>query len=96
MSSGLFRIVKEKRGDTVTGIRVQEQGYRRHTEGHPGGEVWRNRGKRVYTVQDAETMKEFFMNQRRMSAPAVEYEIVGGPEYPGEKLDDYPRPYGYR
>ncbi len=69
----MFRIVSEKRGDAVTGFRVQKLGFSRAAK----SEVWRNKGRRVYTVQDAQNLRTFFEQEERAVMPPVTYDEIG-------------------
>lgn len=72
---GTFRIVKEKRGDLVTGFHVQIETYgRRGARTVSGlavqseyGPYWRNIGRKAYSLEEARRFRnlyEEFMGQR--------------------------------
>lgn len=71
----MFRIVQEKRGDVVTGLRVQKLGFTRMNvdTGVGSSEVWRNKGRRVYTMKDAEALRTYLESEQRAALPPVEY-----------------------
>jgi YD repeat-containing protein len=79
-----FRIVQEKRGDIVTGIRVQQRSYRYHYDDQGNRtetcEVWRNRGRRVFTVEAAVKLRDFLRQQQMATTPPAEYEEISEPE----------------
>lgn len=77
----MFRIVAEKRGDAVTGFRVQIMGRsRRGSENCEFQDVWRNKGRKVYTVEDATMLREFFEREYAAAMPAITYEEIPGIE----------------
>lgn len=75
----MFRIVSEKRGDAVIGFRVQKQGYCLHKN----TEVWRNRGRRMFTVQDAQNLRSWLEHQEQATMLPVVYEEIAMSERPG-------------
>ena len=72
----MFRIVSEKRGDAVTGFRVQRQSLKRAKdgEGHEWG--WANKGRRVFTVSDARELLAFYEREQQAASPQVTYEEI--------------------
>lgn len=77
----MFRIVAEKRGDAVTGFRVQKMGRtRRGCDMGEMREAWVNKGRRVFTVKDAEALRAYFESEQIATMPEVTYEEIGRPE----------------
>ena len=74
----MFRIVAEKRGEAVIGFRVQVMGRTMRFSCENGELVrpWRNRGRRVYTVADAENLRAFFEYELSVVMPRVTYEEI--------------------
>jgi hypothetical protein len=80
-----FRIVTEKRGEAVIGFRVQKETWPRCPEGYNAqGPVWRNRGRRVFTVADAQELQDILIKQSQATMLPIEYEEIrplDGPVY---------------
>lgn len=76
-TSGQFRIVRERRGDTVQGYRVQELGWKRDSDNYLTVEVWRNRGPRFFQIVDAEEHRDYLMSLRdKMTRNNTEFEVI--------------------
>lgn len=71
-----FRIAREKRGGLVIGYRVQQEGWSRHICDGAGGQVWRNRGPRLFDLGPAEELLAHYERLARASSLPVEYEEV--------------------
>lgn len=67
-----WRVVRELRGDCITGFRVQRLRFDRHM----GESRWRNVGRRVFDIGFAREMLVFYRTQAEMTAPEIKYEEV--------------------
>lgn len=75
----MFRIVSECRGEVVVGFRVQQMGWVKNHDSGLMSEVWRNRGKRVFTIDDAEHIRGFLIQQHQAATQPMEYKVVSEP-----------------
>ena len=76
----MYRIVYEKRGDVTTGVRVQKRVFSRSgcgCKGYQSHERWANRGRRMFTVEQAKEYAAWLMKQDRQSWPELEYVEAG-------------------
>ena len=67
-----FRIVAENKGNCTVGYRVQEN---MNTHEY-NTQYWQNRGRRVYTREDARHLRDFLIHQKLASVPMVTYSEV--------------------
>jgi hypothetical protein len=79
MQTGNYRIVAEKAGACILGFRVQKEQYRRGGDS-VGETYWRNRGRRCFSPEAADRLRELLIQQdQRQERPQVEYVEVTGP-----------------
>jgi hypothetical protein len=74
---GQFRIVREKRGDLITGFRVQVEKYGRNpSTAYERGPYWANIGRKAYTVEAARDYRAHLERHHNENRGAVEYEEI--------------------
>lgn len=72
-----YRIVKEIKGDCLAAFRVQKLSHTKYNPDVTGGDpVWRNRGKRMFTIDAARNLREFLIEQDCAGYLPVTYEEI--------------------
>ena len=75
-----YRIVRAKRGELITGIRVQIL--------NPIRDCWRNTGRNMHTVEEAKGYVAWLESNQHSRMP-VDYEVIEGPQDNTPRYPDY-------